>query len=254
MQATLPNTVINYDRIGSSNVDQPVLLFVHEALGSIGQWKGFPEKLCSQLKLSGIVYERQGHGESGALTTTRKADYLHQYALIELPLFLESIEETRPLVLIGHSDGGTIALLFASAYPKRVKAIVTMAAHVINERETIQGIAPAVAAYKAGKLRGLQKYHGDKSETLFFAWATIWRSESFLTWDITSEIGDCDAAALFIQGADDQYGTSKQLTLLASSYKGVSAERILENCGHHPHLEQEAEVLEIIEDFFSTEE
>lgn len=252
MQAKLPNTTLNYERIGSSEKKTPVLLFLHEALGGIGQWKQFPEMLCERLNLPGIVYERQGHGQSSALSETRKADYLHSYALKELPEFLEAIAENRPLILIGHSDGGTIALLFASKYRERIAGIVTMAAHVINEPETIAGIAPAIAAYRLGKLDGLQKYHGDKTDALFYAWADIWRSTAFIHWDITSEISESLVPGLFMQGADDQYGTSKQLHLIDANYAGASSSILLTNCGHHPHLEQTEKVLQSIEEFVAT--
>ena len=246
MEATFNNITLHYQRIGASTSDGPVLLFLHEALGSIAQWKAFPEKLCSELNLPGIVYERQGHGSSSPLLQERAANYLHNYALTELPAFLDAIHEKRPIVLVGHSDGGTIALLFASAYPGRIAGIVTMAAHVINEPETIQGIAPAINAYKAGKLDGLKKYHGDKTEALFYAWANIWRSDAFAKWDITAEISNSVSHGIFIQGADDQYGTVKQLDLISQNYSGIHSTILLENCGHHPHLEQEKVVMDSI--------
>ncbi|GAB5418132.1 MAG: alpha/beta hydrolase [Crocinitomicaceae bacterium] len=252
MQAILSHTVIHYERIGEGDDQLPVLLFLHEALGSISQWKSFPEQLCSQLKLPGIIYERQGHGLSAPLNQPRDEEYLHNYALKELPEFLDVINEKRALWLIGHSDGGTIALLFASAFPNRVQGIVTMAAHVINEPETIEGIAPAIEAYQAGKLKGLQKYHGDKTEVLFFAWANIWRSQAFKDWDITTEISNCKKPALFIQGTDDQYGTEKQLQLITSNYTGESTALMLPNCGHHPHLEQTEMVMAAITDLISS--
>lgn len=252
MQATLSRTTLHYERIGADEANTPVLLFLHEALGSIGQWKSFPELLCNQLKLSGIVYERQGHGMSGELSEPRNENYLHDYALNELPEFLAAINENRPLWLIGHSDGGTIALLFASVYPERVQGIITMAAHVINEPETIVGIYPAVAAYEAGKLKGLEKYHGAKTETLFFAWANIWRSDIFKKWNITKEISGCTSPGLFIQGADDQYGTNKQLELIETHYSGENTSMPIENCGHHPHLEQTEIVISEIVKFISS--
>ncbi len=251
MQAILSHTTIHYERIGTENDELPVLLFLHEALGSIGQWKSFPEQLCSQLGLPGILYERQGHGLSGSFSGPRDEHYLHNYALQELPEFLEAIGEKRPMWLIGHSDGGTIALLFASAYPNRVKGIVTMAAHVINEPKTIEGIAPAIQAYELGKLKGLQKYHGDKTDALFFAWANIWRSQVFKNWDITNEISNCTSPGLFIQGKDDQYGTAQQLDLIGQNYSGKFASKLLEDCGHHPHLEQTTDLIETIKDWYN---
>ena len=250
MVATFNNITLHYKQIGNTSTKGPVLLFLHEALGSIPQWKDFPEKLCNELDLPGIVYERQGHGSSSPLLVSRDANYLHNYALTELPAFLDAIHEDRSIVLVGHSDGGTIALLFASAYPNRVAGIVTMAAHVINEPETIQGIAPAILAFDAGKLDGLKKYHGDKTEALFYAWANIWRSDAFANWDVSAEISESDAKGLFIQGADDQYGTVKQLELISQNYSGQHETIMLQNCGHHPHLEQSDAVIQLIGDWW----
>ncbi|MCR9173629.1 MAG: alpha/beta hydrolase [bacterium] len=251
MEAICNDITLHYERIGAERKEGPVVLFLHEALGSIAQWKTFPEELCAELNLPGIVYERQGHGASTFLNTKRRSDYLHNYALKELPAFLEAISEDRPILLVGHSDGGTIALLYASAFPNKVAGIVTMAAHVINEPETIQGIAPAIKAYKAGKLDGLNKYHGEKTEALFYAWADIWRSPSFADWDITNEISNCSAKGLFIQGADDQYGTKKQLQLISQHYNGKHQTNLLDRCGHHPHLEQSESVIALITDWWN---
>lgn len=251
MEAIVNDITLHYERIGPRSSDGPVLLFLHEALGSIAQWKDFPSELCERLQLPGIVYERQGHGASTPLDQKRDAQYLHNYALNELPAFFNTIQEERLIVLVGHSDGGTIALLFAAAYPERIAGIVTMAAHVINEPETKKGIGPAVTAFEAGKLYGLKKYHGEKTETLFYAWADIWRSDAFTNWDISSEISNSNAKGLFIQGADDQYGTEKQLDLISQNYSGNHAVLMLENCGHHPHLEQSEEVIQCIQNWWT---
>ncbi|XOV67738.1 MAG: alpha/beta fold hydrolase [Fluviicola sp.] len=252
MQVTFNNITLNYDRIGLNSQNGPILLFLHEALGSIKQWKDFPSRLCTELNLSGIIYERQGHGASSPLSSERTAQYLHQYALEELPAFLNAIQETRPLILIGHSDGGTIALLFASAFPDRVAGIVTMAAHVINEPETVAGIAPAISAYEAGKLSGLEKYHGGKTPNLFYAWADIWRSDVFRNWNITKEISNSNAKGLFIQGTEDQYGTERQIELISKHYIGEHTTQLLEKCGHHPHLEQTEIVLNVIKEWWNS--
>ena len=252
MEAILSNTKLNFQYLGNRTTEGPLLLFLHEALGSIGQWKDFPETLCNKLHLPGLIYERQGHGKSSPLNDKRQADYLHNYALDELPAFLDSIDENRKLILVGHSDGGTIALLFASAFPERVQNVITMAAHVINEAETIAGIAPAVKAYESGKLDGLRKYHGEKTASLFYAWADIWRSDAFEKWDITDKISESHLSGLFVQGKDDQYGTRKQLDLISENYKGPHELLFLENCGHHPHLEQPEVVMNAISEFISS--
>jgi pimeloyl-ACP methyl ester carboxylesterase len=253
MEVLFGNIKLHCEKIVPSTVssDNVVMIFIHEALGSIGQWKSFPKKLCEVTGLKGIVYERQGHGHSSEFNEPRKADYLHRYALDELPNFLDQVlEKNQRVVLVGHSDGGTIALLYASQFPERIEAVITMAAHVINEPETIAGIEPAVQAYKAGKLDGLRKYHGDKTETLFYAWADTWRSQSFRHWKICNELFSEIPIFLCIQGTDDQYGTEEQLKLIKTAIP--QAETImLDECGHHPHLEQMEKVCRLIIDHLS---
>ena len=231
---------LNFDTITvpSTERDDLVLIFLHEALGSIPQWRNFPLTLCTNLGLSGIVYERQGHGQSSPLTQVRNEKYLHDYALCELPAFIEEIlPPEKKIILVGHSDGGTIALLYASAFPKRVAGIVTMAAHVINEPETIAGIGPAVQAYAEGKLDKLNSYHGEKTDALFSAWSDTWRSESFQNWNISKEIQGIQAPSLILQGQRDQYGTQEQLNIIQSSIKDLCIVELIPGLSHHPHLE-----------------
>jgi pimeloyl-ACP methyl ester carboxylesterase len=167
-----------------------------------------------------------------------------------LPYFIKkAIPEDKKIVLVGHSDGGTIALLYASRFPDRIAQIVTMAAHVINEPETVAGIQPAIKAFEKGKLDGLKKYHGEKTTDLFYAWANTWKDDQFKNWDITSEIASPKLSGLFIQGEEDQYGTEKQLQLIKEHFGGESEFHLLKNCGHHPHLEQSKVILDLIEDW-----
>jgi pimeloyl-ACP methyl ester carboxylesterase len=230
--------------------DETILIFLHEALGSIPQWRSFPTELCHQVGMNGIVYERQGHGKSDPLDQQRNADYLHDYAWRELPSFLDAIlAPEQKVILIGHSDGGTIALLYAAKFIKRVKAVVTMAAHVINEPETIAGIAPAVHAFQSGKLNKLHDFHGHKTEALFFAWADTWNSNDFLNWNICSDIRSVKAPCLILQGNNDQYGTVKQLELIQDSVSGICKTMLIRDCGHHPHLEKPNEIIQLISTF-----
>lgn len=247
-------TILNFDSIRVSDPHADTLLiFLHEALGSIPQWRDFPRELCDELRLNGIVYERQGHGKSSSLTRERDENYLHHYAWKELPNFIDAVfAPEQKIILVGHSDGGTIALLYASRFPKNVEMVITMAAHVINEQETIAGIEPAVKAFKAGKLARLNDFHGDKTEDLFFAWADTWGAEFFRNWNITQDIHGVQAPVLAIQGANDQYGTIRQLELIEKHVSALCHTILLNNCGHHPHLEQKAKVIELIRHFKQT--
>jgi pimeloyl-ACP methyl ester carboxylesterase len=237
----LPSKQLYYEsiRIAQPVSEKIILVFLHEALGSIGQWRNFPSQLCNELKLNGLVYEREGHGKSSAFQQSRTANYLHEYALEELPLVLENlIGIDQKIILVGHSDGGSIALIYAAQFPKKVAAVITMAAHVINEPETIAGIQPAIDAYNAGKLEGLKKFHGDKTEDLFFAWANTWKSADFKDWNICQDISGIKAPLLALQGSRDQYGTIKQLQLIEESVNGIVETQLLDACGHQPHLEK----------------
>lgn len=237
-------------KVGDENT---VLVFLHEALGSIQQWKSFPQEVCNALQLNGIVYEREGHGNSSPLTKQRDERYLHDYALCELPALLEKIlAPEKEVVLVGHSDGGTIALLYAANFPKKVKGIISMAAHVIVEEETLAGIQPAINAYEAGKLNGLKRFHGDKTDALFYAWARTWNMPEFRNWNICKDIHSVIAPTLIIQGQNDQYGTEKQVQLIAESIAGKSTSVIIEQCGHIPHLEQSNRVLSEIKNWITT--
>lgn len=245
------NKIVNYEWINQHINSNHVVVFLHEALGSIGQWKNFPQKLCNELNLPGLVYERIGHGQSSCLTKKRNENYLQEYALKELPIVLNKLlKKNQKAILIGHSDGGSIALLYAQKHKDKLSALVTMAAHVINEKETLRGIEPAVKAFEKGKLDGLKKYHGDKTNSLFYAWANTWSAEFFKDWNICNEIDKVEVDALIIQGILDQYGTERQVDLILENIKSEKKNKLmLDDCGHHPHLEKTGVVIDSIKRF-----
>lgn len=236
---------------GLLNDYKPVLVFLHEALGSIVQWKAFPSELCNTLNLSGIVIERSGHGKSSALTAERDCNYLHQYADETLAVLREILNPNQKIILIGHSDGGSIALILAARNRKNLQAIVTMAAHTFVEDETLEGIHPAIEAFEAGKLDGLYKIHGEKTKPLFYAWATTWLTPTFKTWDIREEIKSISIPILAIQGEEDQYGTREQVNSIVLDKTNRSG-KIIPICGHHPHLERKDLVIRQIEDWLKS--
>src|SRR5690554_1055280 len=238
-----------YQVLGNiQNDTEPVVLFLHEAIGSIAQWQDFPEQLCNQLKLPGITLEFPGYGFSEAEEKIRDSKYLHEFALAYLPSFIESIQLKNPLLIVGHSDGGTNALLYSSKHSTKVKGIVTMAAHYINEKETKAGIQPAIHAWNNKKLRGLEFFHGEKTERLFFAWANTWLQPDFNDWDISEEIRGNNVPALIIQGSDDQYGTDQQVNGIVNLLQNGHP-YFIDNCGHAPHLEKKQEVIAKINEF-----
>ncbi len=230
------------------NGPKPVLVFLHEALGSIAQWKSFPSELCNTLNLPGIVIERSGHGKSSTLSGERDKQYLHLYADETQEVLKEVLNPDQKIILIGHSDGGSIALILAARNLKNLQALATMAAHTFVEDETLAGIHPAIEAFEAGKLDGLYRIHGEKTKDLFYAWANTWLHPSFKSWDIRNEIGSYTQPVLAIQGKNDQYGTEEQVDSIVSGHqnrKGI----VVPSCGHHPHLEKKELVIREIENW-----
>ena len=234
----------------SLNSSKPVLIFLHEALGSIVQWKSFPSDLCASLHLPGIVIERSGHGKSGGLTEKRTPSYLHDYATETLDILREILNPEQKYILIGHSDGGSITLIIASRNPKNLVALATMAAHTFVEDETLAGIHPAIEAFEAGKLDGLYRIHGEKTKDLFYAWANTWLSGAFRNWDIRQEIMEFQTPVLAMQGMNDQYGTEEQVNSIVSGYKNRKGIMIT-GCGHHPHLEKKETIIREIESWLN---
>lgn len=230
---------------------KPVLVFLHEALGSIIQWKSFPAECCDSLNLPGIVIERSGHGQSSPLTAQRDIHYLHHYADETREVLREILAPDQKLILVGHSDGGSIALILASRNLKNLQAVITMAAHTFVEDETLGGIHPAIEAFKAGKLNGLCRIHGTKTEDLFYAWANTWLSPAFKNWDIRSEISSFTTPILAIQGKEDQYGTEEQVNSIVQGHSNRIG-KMIPSCGHHPHLEKKEAVIREIESWLKS--
>ncbi len=227
---------------------QPCLVFLHEGLGCTAMWQDFPERLCQATGCHGLVYDRHGYGQSSALTASRNIHYLHDYALRELPALLEYVLPGREYFLIGHSDGGSIALIHAAERPPRLRGVITEAAHVFVEAETLAGIRAADAAFDAGKLRALAKYHGDKTEGIFKAWSLTWQTFGFQFWNIEYLLPSIVCPALVVQGSEDQYGSAAQVD--AISRLALNATPVMiEKCGHTPHQEQPDALLALMGNF-----
>ena len=228
----------------------PTIVFLHEGLGSVEQWKNFPKKVCEALGMNGLVYDRQGHGRSSALKEKREKDYLHIEALQFLPEILKQLGIEKP-ILFGHSDGGTIALIYAAHFPKSVRAVATEAAHIKVEEVTLQGIEAAIKLYETTTFaQKLQKYHAEKTDDLFRAWADVWLSESFRDWNIADLLSQIECSVLLLQGKEDEYATEQHLWDIAAGLGESAKAVLLEDCGHSPHREQEERVLKELDMFF----
>ncbi len=214
-------------------------------------WGDFPAKLCATTGCSGLVYDRLGYGKSSPLKHTRTIHYLHGYALYELPELLEKLLPDTPYILIGHSDGGSIGLIFSAERPPLLQGIITEAAHIFVEEQTLAGIKVANDAWARGKLRGLSKYHGDKTVTLYHAWSQTWLSDWFKSWNIEYLLPSIEAPLLVIQGADDQYASPDHAACIASKTSGYAHMEIVDTCAHVPHIEAQAVVLQLMADFIA---
>ncbi len=226
-------------------------MFLHEGLGSIGQWKDFPETLSCMCRLPGLVYDRWGHGGSEALTEKRTPEYLHHEAFASLPDVLETCGIARA-VLIGHSDGGSISLMFAAIHPENVLAVITEAAHVFVEDITVAGIREAVSAYEKTDLKlRLEKYHGPNTEAVFRGWSDTWLSPEFRNWNIEEYLPGVKCPLLAIQGQDDEYGSPAQVEAIVAQTTGASRGLMVPNCGHVPHVQAKQRVLAEMSSFIS---
>ena len=202
-------------------------------------WRDWPAQVCDEAGRSGVVYSRRGYGQSTTVPDVRGTgrlapDYMHREALEVLPELLDALEVEHP-VLLGHSDGATIALLYASHFP--VTACVVMAPHVIVEDQSVQAIEEARRAYESGDLRErLQRYHADV-DCAFWQWNDIWLSPAFRGFDIRAECRRIEAPVLAIQGEEDPYGTLKQIQDIEPT-RGPFARQVLPQCGHSPQRDQ----------------
>lgn len=220
------------------NNTRPVLVFLHEGLGSVAQWKDFPALLSRETKCAALVYDRYGYGKSDPYEGIRTKNYMSDEAFIYLPELLEKLGIIENVLLVGHSDGGTIALLYASQFQKKTTAVITEADHVLSEEITIKGVRNIVVEYEKGGLKKLlSKFHNEKTDALFYSWCNYWLSKEQQKWNIVDSLPLITSPVLAIQGKDDCYGTVKQLTTKLESIKGQTEILFIPDCGHVPHFE-----------------
>jgi pimeloyl-ACP methyl ester carboxylesterase len=218
----------------SARKGMPTLVFLHEGLGSVQLWRDTPERLCTAVGCDGLVYSRMGYGASSRLIAPRPVKFMEREAEEVLPLVLDHFAIERPL-LVGHSDGGSIALIYASLAKSRAVAALVMAAHVFVEDIALDAIAATREAYLGGALRErLRRFHDDV-DGAFFGWNDIWLDADFAAWTITSRLAGISCPVVVIQGEDDEYGTMAQVDALEAH--GARAYR-LARCRHSPHRDQ----------------
>jgi pimeloyl-ACP methyl ester carboxylesterase len=240
---------LEYVRIAPDNPG-PLLIFLHEGLGSVAMWRAFPQTLCEAVGCRGLVYSRAGYGRSSPFWSTPDwpIDFMHVEARELLPKFLAVVgvdSAADPPVLVGHSDGASIALIYASSSPTSVAGVVAMAPHIFVEPLTIEGIAKTRKDFLTSDLPArLGKYHDDIQE-LFWGWANVWLRPAFRGWDIERLLSGIQCPVLLIQGSGDKYGTMAQIDRVSSQVAESTAVK-LSDCGHSPHVDQTALVIEAI--------
>ncbi len=238
MELEIGTTKLNFFHI-LTDVAKPTIIFLHDSLGCIELWRDFPQKIGTQTQCNVLVYDRHGYGKSSAFDSEKRTiDYLEKEADV-LNSIIEKFKINQAIFL-GHSDGGSIAIIAASKYPEKTKGIITEGAHVFVEDITLSGIREAKEAYQKTNLKHkLTKYHGDKVEALFNAWTETWLSQEYKDWNIEKFLPTIYCPVLVIQGEKDEYGSKEQVNSIIYHVKGVSEKYEVPNVGHTPHKESE---------------
>ena len=226
----------------------PVLVFLHEGLGSVALWKSFPADVAAATGCPALVYSRHGYGKSETLTQPRAVDYMHREALDVLPEVLNQLGIEKP-VLIGHSDGASIALIHAGTGRQALRGLVVMAPHVFVEDITIRSIEAAKRAFDRSDLPSrLGRYHDDV-QSAFRGWNDIWLDPAFRNWNIEECLAGIRCPVLAIQGEDDEYGSRAQIAAIARQVSGTARTLLLPACAHAPFVDRRGDTLSAIKDF-----
>jgi pimeloyl-ACP methyl ester carboxylesterase len=246
---------IEHEWLGRGREDRPLFVFLHEGLGSLAMWKEFPRVLCDTLGVRGLVYSRPGYGASTPRRSDERwdVDFMHRQAHELLPAFLAAVgvdSAAAPPWLFGHSDGASIALLHAARFPDRVAALVVLAPHIFVEPVSLASIEAARQAYLTSDLpTRLARYHRDV-DSAFWGWNDIWLHPPFSAWNIEEELAAIRVPVLAVQGRDDEYGTLAQVEGIARAVRSTRVV-VLDDCGHSPHRDQPARLVEEVARFFA---
>jgi len=225
----------------------PTIVMLHEGLGSIALWKDFPQRVAERTGCAVMVYSRYGHGNSDRLLEKRCVNFMHHEAQLVLPELLNAFGIERP-ILLGHSDGASIALVYAGTFPESPRALILEAPHVFVEDLSVESISAAKVNFRTTDFRQkLAKYHAHVDET-FWGWNDIWLDPAFRSWNIEEYLGTIHCPVLCIQGEQDEYGTPAQVQ--AIRIRVLDGEIVmLGDCKHSPHRDQRDQTLDVIERF-----
>ena len=248
----LPDGKIEYRWIppATNSSTNAALVLLHEGLGCVTLWRDFPQRLAQVTGQGVFCYSRLGYGGSDPCSLPRPLTYMHHEGQVVLPRLLSQISAEH-IILIGHSDGASIAAIHAGSQPDpRLRGIALMAPHFFTEQVSIDAITDAKQAYETGRLRdGLALYHGDNVDCAFRGWNDAWLDPDFRQWDLTEFLPRIEVPVLFIQGREDQYGSLAQLDALNVGLPAKPTTHVLDACRHSPHLDQPAQTLDSITGF-----
>ncbi|MCY7343000.1 MAG: alpha/beta hydrolase [Pseudonocardia sp.] len=243
----VPGGRVEYDAVPGDPARAP-LLFLHEGLGSVGLWRGFHRRIAAATGRRAVAYSRLGHGFSDLPPTKPAAGFLHEEALIVVPVLRAALDLAHP-VLVGHSDGGSIALVHAAAHP--VAGLVVLAPHVLVEDVGLRSIEAAREAFTSGDLRVRMSRHHRDADVTFRSWNDVWLSEEFRSFDLRPLLGGITAPVLGVQGTNDPYGTVVHVEAVRDAAAGP-VELLVLNCAHAPHLERPHRVQQSVTRFLAS--
>jgi pimeloyl-ACP methyl ester carboxylesterase len=236
---TVDDTTLDARWVGPRPADAPTIVMLHEGLGSVAQWKDFPERLAAATGCGALAYSRAGYGGSSPVRLPRQATYMHDEALRVLPRVLAAIG-FQAGILLGHSDGASIATIYAGGVEDpRVRGLVLIAPHFFVEPMGLEGIERAKIAYETGDLRArLARFHGDNVDWVFRSWSDTWLDPRFRDWDIRDSLARIRVPILIVQGVNDQYGTIAQIDVARQQAQHAIEVALIADAKHAPHFEQ----------------
>jgi pimeloyl-ACP methyl ester carboxylesterase len=240
---------LEYRMIGPAPSNAPTIVMLHEGLGSVGLWGDFPDRLAAATGASVFAYSRAGYGASTPVTLPRPLDYMHIEACEVLPKLLDQIGFRRGL-LLGHSDGGSIATIYAGAHQDhRVQGVALIAPHFIVEDISVTSIVEIKTAYETTDLKAkLARWHKDV-DNAFYGWNGAWLDPKFRNWDISEYLAYIRVPVAILQGADDKYGTLRQIEIAQDECYCPVDVTIIAGAAHSPHREAPDATLEAISEF-----
>ncbi|MBZ5536370.1 MAG: alpha/beta hydrolase [Acidobacteriia bacterium] len=269
---------LEYRWIGPRPAEAPTIVFLHEGLGCAGMWRNFPDRVARETGCGALVYSRRGYGASDAVRGSRPVRFMHDEAIQILPLVIERFELSE-VILFGHSDGASIAIIYAGIHPDSVCGLVLEAPHVFVEPVCIESISRVAKQFcsnhraagqtrdqepssqgprierttlqkcdarkdeMAGLRNKLERYHGDNTESMFKTWTEVWLNPEFRQWNIEDYLPRVQAPILVIQGEQDEYGTLKQVDAIVTQARGPVESLVMADCGHSPHRDQPERVI-----------